>query len=178
MGQVPGSAGRGGVHQAALQGGQWWQVQLTQHVTKLLQQWSTFFIVSDTLMTLGSTCPRMATPPCLRTYCWRTPRSLSGWAWTTSSEERNWWLAWELKSIHRIVDSLPEHDLLIFTGPIDAYFAMKGLPKLEYRSVTLRLKTMRLFNWVISYLSNNNLEAFIGRKNTWSQQQNSSSQPG
>ena len=42
---------------------------------------------------------------------------------------------WELKSIHRIVDSLPEHDLLIFTGPIDAYFAMKGLPKLEYRSV-------------------------------------------
>ena len=31
--------------------------------------------------------------------------------------------------------SLPEHDLLIFTGPIDAYFASKGLPKLEYRSI-------------------------------------------
>ena len=35
----------------------------------------------------------------------------------------------------RIVDSLPEHDLLVFTGPIDAYFASKGLPKLEYRSI-------------------------------------------
>ena len=33
------------------------------------------------------------------------------------------------------MDSLPEHDLLIFTGPIDAYFASKGLPKLEYRSI-------------------------------------------
>ena len=64
--------------------------------------------------------------------------------------------AWELKSIHRIVDSLPEHDLLIFTGPIDAYFASKGLPKLEYRSATLKLiKSMGLFeynDWVIQYL--------------------------
>ena len=34
-----------------------------------------------------------------------------------------------------MTDSLPEHDLLIFTGPIDAYFASKGLPKLEYRSI-------------------------------------------
>ena len=33
----------------------------------------------------------------------------------------------------RIKDSLPEHDLLIFTGPIDAYFSSQGLAKLEYR---------------------------------------------
>ena len=58
-----------------------------KNVTELLLS---IIVVSDTLMTPGSTCPRMATPPCLRTYCWRTPRSLSGWAWTTSSEEGKW----------------------------------------------------------------------------------------
>ena len=30
---------------------------------------------------------------------------------------------------------LPPHKLLIFTGPIDAYYASLGLPKLEYRSL-------------------------------------------
>ena len=30
---------------------------------------------------------------------------------------------------------LPKHKLLIYTGPIDAYYASLGLPKLEYRSL-------------------------------------------
>eukprot|EP00193_Tetraselmis_chui_P004618 CAMPEP_0177767804 /NCGR_PEP_ID=MMETSP0491_2-20121128/9341_1 /TAXON_ID=63592 /ORGANISM="Tetraselmis chuii, Strain PLY429" /LENGTH=424 /DNA_ID=CAMNT_0019284485 /DNA_START=171 /DNA_END=1445 /DNA_ORIENTATION=- len=32
-------------------------------------------------------------------------------------------------------DKLPEHGLLVFTGPIDAYYASMGMPKLEYRSL-------------------------------------------
>jgi len=32
-------------------------------------------------------------------------------------------------------DNLPKHKLLVFTGPIDAYFASQGLAKLEYRSI-------------------------------------------
>eukprot|EP00239_Pterosperma_sp_CCMP1384_P002863 CAMPEP_0197847792 /NCGR_PEP_ID=MMETSP1438-20131217/7111_1 /TAXON_ID=1461541 /ORGANISM="Pterosperma sp., Strain CCMP1384" /LENGTH=426 /DNA_ID=CAMNT_0043459815 /DNA_START=199 /DNA_END=1476 /DNA_ORIENTATION=- len=35
-------------------------------------------------------------------------------------------------------DKLPKHDLLVFTGPIDAYYASQGLPKLEYRSLTFK----------------------------------------
>merc|ERR1711912_168790 len=31
--------------------------------------------------------------------------------------------------------SLPEYGYLIYTGPIDAYFAAQGMPKLEYRSI-------------------------------------------
>merc|ERR1712217_138684 len=31
--------------------------------------------------------------------------------------------------------ALPEHSLLVYTGPIDAYFAAQGMPKLEYRSI-------------------------------------------
>ncbi|XRA99834.1 UDP-galactopyranose mutase [Pycnococcus provasolii] len=33
-------------------------------------------------------------------------------------------------------DKLPKHTTLVFTGPIDAYFASQGMPKLEYRSLT------------------------------------------
>jgi len=32
-------------------------------------------------------------------------------------------------------DKMPPHDLLVFTGPIDAYYASQGMPKLEYRSL-------------------------------------------
>ena len=32
-------------------------------------------------------------------------------------------------------DKLPERGLLVFTGPIDAYYASLGMPKLEYRSL-------------------------------------------
>mmetsp|Transcript_13047 Transcript_13047/g.41228 ORF Transcript_13047/g.41228 Transcript_13047/m.41228 type:complete len:409 (+) Transcript_13047:101-1327(+) len=32
-------------------------------------------------------------------------------------------------------EKLPKHDLLVFTGPIDAYYASLGMPKLEYRSL-------------------------------------------
>jgi len=30
---------------------------------------------------------------------------------------------------------LPEYGMLVYTGPIDAYFAQQGMPKLEYRSI-------------------------------------------
>jgi len=32
-------------------------------------------------------------------------------------------------------DKLPKSGLTVFTGPIDAYYASQGLPKLEYRSL-------------------------------------------
>ena len=35
----------------------------------------------------------------------------------------------------QVKDKLPKHKLLVFTGPIDAYFASQGLAKLEYRSI-------------------------------------------
>ena len=38
--------------------------------------------------------------------------------------------------------TLPKHKLLVFTGPIDAYYASQGLPKLEYRSVVFEEKTV------------------------------------
>eukprot|EP00798_Chlamydomonas_sp_ICE-L_P017079 gene17079-23375_t len=34
-----------------------------------------------------------------------------------------------------VKDKLPKHKLLVFTGPIDAYYASLGMPKLEYRSL-------------------------------------------
>merc|ERR1712217_520143 len=36
---------------------------------------------------------------------------------------------------HRDASKLPEYGSLIYTGPIDAYFAAQGMPKLEYRSL-------------------------------------------
>ena len=38
-------------------------------------------------------------------------------------------------------DKLPKHRLLIFTGPIDAYYESIGLPKLEYRSIYFEVNT-------------------------------------
>jgi len=35
----------------------------------------------------------------------------------------------------RAAGALPEHGLIIYTGPIDSYFAQEGMPKLEYRSL-------------------------------------------
>jgi len=35
----------------------------------------------------------------------------------------------------QVKEHLPKHKLLVFTGPIDAYFASQGLDKLEYRSI-------------------------------------------
>eukprot|EP01065_Artemidia_motanka_P041384 TRINITY_DN535_c0_g1_i1.p1 TRINITY_DN535_c0_g1~~TRINITY_DN535_c0_g1_i1.p1 ORF type:complete len:473 (+),score=170.90 TRINITY_DN535_c0_g1_i1:95-1513(+) len=35
----------------------------------------------------------------------------------------------------KIRQQLPPHDLLVFTGPIDSFYASQGLPKLEYRSI-------------------------------------------
>merc|ERR1719443_1818538 len=31
--------------------------------------------------------------------------------------------------------SLPTYGMLVYTGPIDSYFAQQGMPKLEYRSI-------------------------------------------
>jgi len=56
-----------------------------------------------------------------------------------------------------VKEQLPEHDLLIFTGPIDAYFASQGLPKLEYRSIYWEKEYMepqaKFFQpaWVVNY---------------------------
>jgi len=35
----------------------------------------------------------------------------------------------------RAEKQLPEYGMLVYTGPIDAYFAQQGMPKLEYRSI-------------------------------------------
>jgi len=35
----------------------------------------------------------------------------------------------------RAAGKLPEYGLLVYTGPIDSYFAQQGMPKLEYRSL-------------------------------------------
>ena len=35
----------------------------------------------------------------------------------------------------QVKDKLPKHKLLIFTGPIDAFYASQGWDKLEYRSI-------------------------------------------
>jgi UDP-galactopyranose mutase len=35
----------------------------------------------------------------------------------------------------QIKTQLPKHKLLVYTGPIDAYFEGIGMPKLEYRSI-------------------------------------------
>jgi UDP-galactopyranose mutase len=35
---------------------------------------------------------------------------------------------------------LPDHSFLVYTGPIDSYFAAQGMPKLEYRSIVFEEK--------------------------------------
>merc|ERR1712137_829719 len=35
----------------------------------------------------------------------------------------------------RAMEMLPKYKLLIYTGPIDSYFAQLGMPRLEYRSL-------------------------------------------
>ena len=47
----------------------------------------------------------------------------------------------------QIKDVLPKHKLLVFTGPIDAYFASQGLPKLEYRSIIFEVKSLSYIFW-------------------------------
>ena len=37
-------------------------------------------------------------------------------------------------------DRLPKHKLLIFTGPIDAFYADQGWQKLEYRSIFFEVR--------------------------------------
>jgi UDP-galactopyranose mutase len=32
-------------------------------------------------------------------------------------------------------NALPKHKLLVFTGPVDSFYAQQGMPKLEYRSL-------------------------------------------
>jgi len=39
-----------------------------------------------------------------------------------------------------IKDKITKNQLVIYTGPIDAYFADKGLPKLEYRSIDFHIE--------------------------------------
>ena len=39
-----------------------------------------------------------------------------------------------------IKDNITDNHIVIYTGPIDAYFADKGLPKLEYRSIDFHIE--------------------------------------
>ena len=39
-----------------------------------------------------------------------------------------------------IKDKITKEQIVIYTGPIDAYFADKGLPKLEYRSIDFHIE--------------------------------------
>lgn len=39
----------------------------------------------------------------------------------------------------KVKDELPAHKLLIFTGPIDAYYSSLGWEKLEYRSINFEV---------------------------------------
>lgn len=54
-------------------------------------------------------------------------------------------------------DHLPKHKLLVFTGPIDAFYASQGLDKLEYRSIYWHKEYLEppggLFqtSWVVNY---------------------------
>jgi hypothetical protein len=57
-----------------------------------------------------------------------------------------------LNSFSQVKDKLPRHKLLIFTGPIDAYYEAVGMPKLEYRGQCYKTfygSDLRIF--VISY---------------------------
>ena len=40
---------------------------------------------------------------------------------------------------------LPKHKLLIFTGPIDAFYANQGSQKLEYRSIFFEVRVEFIF---------------------------------
>ena len=40
----------------------------------------------------------------------------------------------------KVKDRLPKHKLLIFTGPIDAFYVDQGWQKLEYRSIFFEVK--------------------------------------
>ena len=40
----------------------------------------------------------------------------------------------------QVKDKLPKHKLLIFTGPIDAFYASQGWDKLEYRSIFFEVR--------------------------------------
>ena len=61
----------------------------------------------------------------------------------------------------QVKERLPKHKLLVFTGPIDAYFASQGLPKLEYRSIFWEKEYLEpeggLFQpaWVVNYPQGN-----------------------
>jgi len=39
-----------------------------------------------------------------------------------------------------VKDKLPKYGLLVYTGPIDAYYASLGMPKLEYRSLRFEME--------------------------------------
>ena len=45
----------------------------------------------------------------------------------------------------KVKDRLPKHKLLIFTGPIDAFYADQGWQKLEYRSIFFEVRLEFIF---------------------------------
>ena len=49
----------------------------------------------------------------------------------------------------KVKDRLPKHKLLIFTGPIDAFYADQGWQKLEYRSIFFEVRPkLYVYLWV------------------------------
>ena len=44
----------------------------------------------------------------------------------------------------QVKESLPKHNLLVYTGPIDAYFASQGMPTLEYRSIIFEVHKSKI----------------------------------
>ena len=40
----------------------------------------------------------------------------------------------------KVKEILPKYGLMIFTGPIDGFYASKGWPKLEYRSIIFEVR--------------------------------------
>lgn len=60
-----------------------------------------------------------------------------------------------------VKDSLPERGMLVYTGPIDAYYASLGMPKLEYRSLRFEQASKKfLRNFLVRFFFFSNFNSF------------------
>ena len=70
----------------------------------------------------------------------------------------------------KVMEELPKHKLLVFTGPIDAYFASQGLAKLEYRSIYFETEYLEPKDgyfqpaWVVNHPSGEYGEEYLTAK--------------
>ncbi len=81
--------------------------------------------------------PNTATQKCFVKCYWLILISMSGLTWTTLrySLTLSFLMVQKFKYLFQVKSKLPPHKVLIFTGPIDAFYASQGLEKLEYRSI-------------------------------------------